>query len=206
MHDFLLCVATTGWSWWFCWSLKDSGHYQNLHLVLKFNTIWETQAITWNCVSMQQHPGVCSSITPEFSFSWETRFTALIPGLLSNHGCKKMQEAEESAFLSLSESSSLCFKSSNKTALTKTLNSFMCLKIHVHTQRSSPLLPCLPKEQQRSKFIQTHGLHLVWAFWGPVQWGQHREAEERLPKVLFLAQFQHIYNLIGNAALPLVTV
>lgn len=114
---------------------------------------------------MQQHPGVCSSIAPQFSFSWEPHFNALITGLLSNHDHKKMQEAEELTILSPFESSSLCFKSSNKTALTKTLNSFMCLKIHVHTQKPSSLLPCLPKEVQRSFSIQTHGLHLAWALW-----------------------------------------
>lgn len=91
-----LCVATIAWSWWFCWSLQDSGHYQNLHLDLKCNTKWEAQAP--RTVAMQQHPGVCSSITPQFSFSWEPRFTALVTGLLSNHCHKEMQEAEEFTF------------------------------------------------------------------------------------------------------------
>lgn len=99
---------------------------------------------------MQQHPGVCSSITPQFSCSWKPHFTALITGLLSNHYHKKVQEAEEFAFLSPFKSSSLCFKSSNKTALTKTLNSFMCLQIHICTHRD-PLHFYCPAYQRKCK-------------------------------------------------------
>lgn len=40
----------------------------------------------------------------------------------------------------------------------------------------------------------------------PSSRGERGGAKERLPKLLFLAEFQHIGNLIGNVAVPVTTV
>ena len=94
---------------------------------------------------------------------------------------------------------SACFrahplKSSNKTALTKAPSSFMCLKTHVCTHRD-PLHFC-PAYQRKCKganLSEHMGCIWLWRSAGLSSGGQRRGAEERLPKVLFLADFQHIY-------------
>lgn len=67
---------------------------------------------------------------------------------------------------------------------------------HEHTHRS------LYQRKSKGANPSKH-MGCIW-LWLSVRLSS--ETEDSLSKVLFLVDFQHIYNLIGNVALPVTTV
>lgn len=84
-----------------------------------------------------------------------------------------MQEAEEFICIFVPISELIILNPLKKTPSINKGTEFLHVpeNAHVHAQRSSPFLPCLPKEVQRSKCIRTHGPHLASGLCGAEQWG-----------------------------------